>query len=408
MFTPLPDNGDDDDKVEIHSTPPLHQRCLTKLHLPSETFALINATFVAVATILGTGILALPVKLSHSGMGPFVFTFTLCLGMQLCTVVLMVELLQRTHAQIGVDTMQKKKQNNKDDDEQRRSLQLQITKQEGGQGKEGKQTEHRPNQHQHQHHHHQAHQKGETTQELTGLDRDGDGDRDTTTSIFNQFPVPTLPTHEQQQNPLALHPKNLPDLHRMGQYFLQNKWMAFIFDCSVVLHFCAAMISYNLAGPEAYGDLFSLPYDTLIFPFWLVYVLFIILGRRIVPASISIFTFFKCTLFVAVLIATDAVGKTTNIEQKDDWKRVMEPYLVGTFALGGVVNTMPVTYAFLPFQSLSHIVSSGSGNERRAKAMRSNKKMLERYRIAVCIGKYEKYTSLSFLVLPCSSYGYIL
>ena len=111
MFAPLPDNGDDDDKVEIHSTPPLHQRCLTKLHLPSETFALINATFVAVATILGTGILALPVKLSHSGMGPFVFTFTLCLGMQLCTVVLMVELLQRTHAQIGVDTMQKKKQN---------------------------------------------------------------------------------------------------------------------------------------------------------------------------------------------------------------------------------------------------------------------------------------------------------
>ena len=196
MFTPLPDNGDDDDKVEILSTPPLHQRCLTKLHLPSETFALINATFVAVATILGTGILALPVKLSHSGMGPFVFTFTLCLGMQLCTVVLMVELLQRTHAQIGVDTMQKKKQNNKDEqlfEGERRSLQLQITKQEGGQGKEGKQAEHRPNQHHHQHHHHQAHQKGETTQELTGLDRDGDRDRDSASADHGSICVEPQP-----------------------------------------------------------------------------------------------------------------------------------------------------------------------------------------------------------------------
>lgn len=115
MFTPLPDaddgseggtpGGKEEDLVALrppgvtssssgaHSSSPsalqgrtsCEERALRHAGLPRETCALINAAAVAVATILGTGILALPVKLAHSGMGPFILTFTLCLGTQLAT-----------------------------------------------------------------------------------------------------------------------------------------------------------------------------------------------------------------------------------------------------------------------------------------------------------------------------------
>ena len=101
MFTPLPDEDDSGVVVEDDLRalrPPSSgsvddSPCWTRrLGLPRETCALVNAAAVAVATILGTGILALPVRLAHAGMAPFGLMFALCLGMQIATVVLMVEL----------------------------------------------------------------------------------------------------------------------------------------------------------------------------------------------------------------------------------------------------------------------------------------------------------------------------
>jgi len=321
MFTPLEDS--DDSVVQIRRTIPLSQRCLLHFNLPTETFALINATFVAVATILGTGILALPVKLSHSGMAPFSVTFTLCLFMQLATVILMVELLQRTHAEIG--TQQNNSVINDPNSHRSSSSSIQIDAIElvtkSSNVNESK-TPTSPTDLQSQ-----SQSQPQSSLETVNIQ---------TTSIFNEsfsssFNLSTATTTSPPSNPLCLDPKRLPDLHRMGRFFLKRKWMAYMFDCSVVLHFCAAMISYNLAGPEAYGDLFNVQYDALILPFWLLYVSFIVLGRAVVQPTISFLTFFKCTLFLAVLAATGAVGNVTNISSNNGWSNIMEPYLVGTF-----------------------------------------------------------------------------
>jgi len=87
------------------------------------------------------------------------------------------------------------------------------------------------------------------------------------------------------------------------------------------------------------------------------------------------------TLFLSVLFATGSVGKETNIIPNDDWKNVAEPYLIGTFALGGVVNTMPVTYASLPlYTKIKNQPSS------RHKTMRLNTRLMSRYRYSVCLG----------------------
>ena len=49
-----------------------------------------------IASVLGTGILALPVRLAPSGFTPFVASYTLGLVMQLLVLVYMCELLQRS------------------------------------------------------------------------------------------------------------------------------------------------------------------------------------------------------------------------------------------------------------------------------------------------------------------------
>ena len=353
MFTPLEDS--DDSVVQIRRTIPLSQRCLLHFNLPTETFALINATFVAVATILGTGILALPVKLSHSGMAPFSVTFTLCLFMQLATVILMVELLQRTHAEIG--TQQNNSVINDPNSHRSSSSSIQIdaielvTKSSNVNESKTPTTSTDLQS--------QSQSQPQSSLETVNIQ---------TTSIFNEsfsssFNLSTATTTTAPSNPLSLDPKRLPDLHRMGRFFLKRKWMAYMFDCSVVLHFCAAMISYNLAGPEAYGDLFNVQYDALILPFWLLYVSFIVLGRAVVQPTISFLTFFKCTLFLAVLAATGAVGNVTNISSNNGWSNIMEPYLVGTFKIksererAGCMISISITLS-LSFNSVSFVILS--------------------------------------------------
>lgn len=110
---------------------------------------------VAVATILGTGILGLPVKLADSGFAPFLPTFAACLVMQVSVVVLMVEILQRAER-------------------------------------------------------------------------------------------PTKPGG----------PPVVPDLHQLSARFLGPSLRLF-FNCLVIVHFVAILISYTLASSEAYAQLFS-------------------------------------------------------------------------------------------------------------------------------------------------------
>jgi hypothetical protein len=53
--------------------------------------------FVAIASILGTGILGLPVTLSESGFRPFVISFLICYFVQVLTVFFFTEVLQKAY-----------------------------------------------------------------------------------------------------------------------------------------------------------------------------------------------------------------------------------------------------------------------------------------------------------------------
>ena len=75
------------------------------MRCPRGCYAFAQAFAITVATILGTGILALPAELFNSGLAPFVFIFVVCLCMQISVVYLMVELLQHAHVELASEAM---------------------------------------------------------------------------------------------------------------------------------------------------------------------------------------------------------------------------------------------------------------------------------------------------------------
>ncbi|EFC35909.1 predicted protein [Naegleria gruberi] len=56
----------------------------------------LNTFFISVATILGTGILGLPVKLYRTGFWPFFTTFIICFIMQAMIIIYLTDILQKT------------------------------------------------------------------------------------------------------------------------------------------------------------------------------------------------------------------------------------------------------------------------------------------------------------------------
>ncbi|MGH0167373.1 UNVERIFIED_CONTAM: hypothetical protein FKN15_008167 [Acipenser sinensis] len=58
-------------------------------------FIYLQCYFVSVASILGTGILGLPVTIAHSGLQPFLVSFVIGFFMQALLIYLFIDLLQR-------------------------------------------------------------------------------------------------------------------------------------------------------------------------------------------------------------------------------------------------------------------------------------------------------------------------
>ena len=286
---------------------------------PRGCYAYLQAFSITVATILGTGILALPIELYSSGLLPFIFIFIICLCMQISVVYLMVELLQHSHVALIAEKL------------------------------------------------------GETTLNVFGDLRSENNYQKNNNIIINK--------NNKSNNDTDV---DKPDLHRIGRLFLTNVWLARTFDFAVILHFVAVLISYALAGPQAYADLLQIEdYHVLIVPYTLIYTLFILLSGDYIKPIISILTILKMLALICVLFAVSVVADLINIESKDDFGAALEPFLMGTFALGGVVNLMPVMYEKLPF-----IFDNGNvfTTQQKIFAKQENKKLIQGFRISITLG----------------------
>ncbi|XP_035692225.1 uncharacterized protein LOC118426809 isoform X2 [Branchiostoma floridae] len=273
----------------------------------------IQCYFVTIATILGTGILGLPVTLSHSGLYPFLVSFLIGFLVQCLLVYFFVEILQRAYA-----------------------AQEQISKWGGCFWTEkdpllSKSSKIHPL-------HVVARVKGATLshEHIPLQEEEDEADEKEITETDGMLVAGHVILLDQS----AVRP---PNLHLLGTLFLPCGTRQ-MFDIVVFLNFISILISYALAGSEAYAQMFGVPHFYVIPGFVWILTFAIVFTQTLMQPVISLFTLVKGSLLIATVVVTFFVGAEVSLAIKDDFNYIGAPFLMGTVALGGVVNVMPMLY----------------------------------------------------------------
>ncbi|BFZ00726.1 hypothetical protein BsWGS_03766 [Bradybaena similaris] len=255
-----------------------------------ELLVYLQAYFVTIATILGTGILGLPVTLSKSGLYPFLVTFIIDAFVQSLLVCFFVDLLQRAVAA----------QNQYQGEE---SMPLNAMLEE----------------------------------DIALVSDDDDGSSNGAIMKGKMLHIREIPVVQS------------PNLHLLGKLFL-GCGLSQAFDVIIILQFIALLICYALAGSEAFAQLIGIHHFYVIPVFVWVLTLAIVFALQLIKPVVSLLTFIKGTLLLGTAVVTFYVGLTVAETVSNDFTYVGAPFLMGTVAIGGVVNTMPYTFEKIAYK----------------------------------------------------------
>lgn len=131
------------------------------------------------------------------------------------------------------------------------------------------------------------------------------------------------------------------DLHTMGRLYL-SPIMGRLFDFAVLLTFVSTLISYSLAGADAYAQLLDVSVQAVITPFVLVCTFLVIFAEAVVQPVVSVLTIVKVAVLVLIIGLCGRVAKETGLQPHQEWSSIMQPFLVGTVAIGGIADMAPV------------------------------------------------------------------
>ncbi|XP_051528383.1 uncharacterized protein si:ch211-51h4.2 isoform X2 [Myxocyprinus asiaticus] len=236
----------------------------------------LQCYFLTIATILGTGILGLPVTIARAGLEPFLISFLTGFLVQALLIYLFVDLLQRCRlAQLeAVKTAETEIIFMEDVGSEEPPT---LNTEEEEDGEEGEEAD------------------------MGLLQRDA--------------------TAQRQEEELQ------PNLHMLGVLFL-GKHTSRAFNFVLLFQFHVYLI-------PAFTWTLSLG---------------ILLAQVIIQPIMSLLTLLKGILLVITVVVTFVVGSEVHLETTNDFTQIGKPFLMGTVALGGIVNVMP----FL-FSEISHI-----------------------------------------------------
>lgn len=242
---------------------------------------------VTIATTLGTGILALPVSVYQSGIGPFLVTFTLTFLLQIAIIYASTDLLQHAFYISSKRVSWKNRQINQEN-----------------------------------------------------VAEDGNE-----TSI-ESVPLSTTITTQQSEN----EQPNYPSLFMLAEYFIPTTGLRWMFNLFVISHFILLLVTFALATPQAYVAIFPILSSVPIFMQTTIFVgiisIVVYTMMRLLLPILSIATVFKGSLLIIVVLMTLNRGLTINRTSVSDWSlpTFIDPFLMGTMALSGVFNLIPVTF----------------------------------------------------------------
>ncbi|XP_052314373.1 uncharacterized protein si:ch211-51h4.2 [Oncorhynchus keta] len=258
----------------------------------------LQCYFMSIATILGTGILGLPVTIAHAGLVPFLVSFIIGFFVQALLIFLFVDLLQRCQV-VQIESL-------KTTETERILMQdvgleepvLTNTEEEEEEVEDGEEAD-------------------------TGL-------------------------LQQDAARQTLEEKLQPNLHVLGLLFL-SKPMSHAFNFILLFQFVSIGISYVLAGSEAYAALLHVSHIYVIPGFTWTLSLGILLAQTVIQPITSLLTLLKGIMLIITVAVTFALGSEVQQETTNDFSQIGKPFLMGTVALGGIVNVMP-----LLFSEISH------------------------------------------------------
>ncbi|UJR25547.1 hypothetical protein I4U23_006892 [Adineta vaga] len=138
----------------------------------------------------------------------------------------------------------------------------------------------------------------------------------------------------------------LPNLHSLGELLLPC-FLRQLFTATVLLSLLCVLISYALAGSQAFATLFNIPYIKMIPAFCWTWTFVIVFLHSFIQPIISVLTFLKGTLFTATVAVTLLVGLKIQNPVKNDYSAIGDSFLMSTIALGGLMNVMPMMFAKL-------------------------------------------------------------
>eukprot|EP00049_Salpingoeca_infusionum_P024728 m.16780 g.16780 ORF g.16780 m.16780 type:complete len:657 (+) comp7236_c0_seq1:141-2111(+) len=334
-----------------------------------ETLSLTGWLFcflISVATVLGTGILALPVKLADCGYAPFATVFTLTLMAQVSVVIFTVEVLQRARRRLR--SSQPSSQNTGRCDSGETYL-IEETQDDTSPNADASMAIH-------------------TAYTSAGPDADVHTD-----AVALTLPPTHGPTHgvehRQQDSTLTTNlqvneecedPSTYSSdadsesatqqgtifvveddvaptettLHDLGRLYLTGA-LRVVFNISAMLHFVSLLISYALAWCKALCQLVGCKEQQMISPMVFVFSTAIIVFSKQLQVVITALTFFKCIMLVVMISVVGYIGAQVDLGAHDaTWSAIGSPFLIGTLAIGGVVNVMPVLYGMVPNTAPAH------------------------------------------------------
>ncbi|KAK1896906.1 Pyrophosphoryl-undecaprenol N-acetylglucosamine transferase, partial [Dissostichus eleginoides] len=274
-------------------------------------FVYLQCYFLTIATILGTGILGLPVTISHAGLVPFLFSFLVGFFVQALLIYLFVELLQKCQV-VQLESLKTG------------VAECIVMDPVGG--------------------------------EAAGTEEEDDDDSENAQSDTGLLQPDAVSLHDQSE---SLE----PNLHLLGYLFLSRP-MSHAFNFILLFQFISIGISYVLAGSEAYAALLNVSHIYVIPAFTWILTLAILVAHTVIQPITSLLTLLKGILLIVTkenssfhalscqdrggrkkVAVTFAVGSEVGLQSSSDFSQMGKPFLMGTVALGGIVNVMPLLYS---------------------------------------------------------------
>ncbi|XP_033937387.1 uncharacterized protein [Pseudochaenichthys georgianus] len=258
----------------------------------SVRFVYLQCYFLTIATILGTGILGLPVTISHAGLVPFLFSFLVGFFVQALLIYLFVELLQKCQV-VQLESLKTG------------VAECIVMDPVGG--------------------------------EAAGTEEEDDDDSENAQADTGLLQPDAVSLHDQSE---SLE----PNLHLLGYLFLSRP-MSHAFNFIILFQFISIGISYVLAGSEAYAALLNVSHIYVIPAFTWILTLAILVAHTVIQPITSLLTLLKGILLIVTVAVTFAVGSEVGLQSSSDFSQMGKPFLMGTVALGGIVNVMPLLYS---------------------------------------------------------------